>query len=495
MKDSTLNLLSKLFKHVLLIAASMFIVTYVLIAFFRIRFPFEIALMEGGFMEHVRRIILGQNIYISPSLDFIPFLYTPLYPYLLAVIAKIFGLTFMPLRMFSFLISLANFYLIFLFVKKESKNIFAGFLAVCLFAATFRVSNLVFDMVKNDSLFLFFLLAGIYLLRFRESGKSYCFAGFLISLAFLTKQTALTIIPPLVLYPFIAKRKYAWLFVLSIAAVIIASTIFLDYISLGWYSYYVFHLASSLGIIKNRFSLFWREDFMLRLSIAFTMGAFYIFTQTLNPKNKKAIFYTLLAVGMIGGSWIAMMNNGTSANSLIPAYAFVSIIFGLAIDKSFHFIHSADPRTKRVMEIYIYFICILQFVFLSYNPITLIPKQKHLQANKIYLAKLTGLKGEVFNPWHGYLTYLAGKNASLHIYPLDDIIRKNRKGEVKKKLIQDIRQAIKNKRFSAIIVEECWIFQKDVEKYYTPADYVFEHGSALCPLADKINPIIYLPNK
>jgi len=495
MKDNTLNFLSKLLRRVLLTTASMFVVTYVLVAFFRIRFPFEVALMEGGFMEHVRRIILGQNIYISPSLDFIPFLYPPLYPYILAIIAKVFGLAFMPLRLFSFLLSLVNFYLVFLFVKKETKNIFAGFLAACLFAATFRVSNLVFDMVKNDSLFLFFLLSGIYLLRFKESGKSHCFAGLLISLAFLTKQTTLIIIPPLMLYPFIAKRKYARVFVLTIAAVIIASTLFLDHTSQGWYSYYVFYLASSLGIINSKLFLFWRENFMLRLSIAFAMGVFYIFFQSLNPKNKNGIFYTLFAVGMIGGSWIAIMNNGTSANSLIPAYALVSIFFGLAIDQSFHLIKSADVRTKKTMEIYIYVICILQFICLSYNPLTIIPKQEHLKVNKIYLDKLTGLRGEIFNPWHGYLTSLAGKNSSLHIYPLDDIVRKNHKGEVRNKLIQDIRQAIKDRRFQAIIVEECWAFQKDVEKYYKPADFVFEHKSALCPLADTINPLVYLPNK
>ena len=38
---------------------------------------------------HARRLLDGQPLYAPPSLDFIPYLYTPLYPALLALLSKL----------------------------------------------------------------------------------------------------------------------------------------------------------------------------------------------------------------------------------------------------------------------------------------------------------------------------------------------------------------------------------------------------------------------
>ena len=45
----------------------------------RIKYPFELSVMEGGFVDHARRAALGKPIYLPPSVDFIPFVYTPLF--------------------------------------------------------------------------------------------------------------------------------------------------------------------------------------------------------------------------------------------------------------------------------------------------------------------------------------------------------------------------------------------------------------------------------
>jgi len=496
MKDSTLNLIAKFLKYALLGGAGLFIVVYIIVAFLRACFPFELVLFEGGVIEHVRRIICGQRIYVSPTLGFAPFLYPPFYYYVLAVIAKVFGLSLIPLRLFTFLLSLANFLLIFLFVKKESKNIFAGFLACCLFAATFRIGNLVFDIVKNDTLFLFLLLSALYFLKFGKSRKSCLLSGLLIALAYLTKQTTLAIITIILVYPFIVRMNYAFSFLATVIVTVISSSLFLNYLNHGWYNYYVFYLAASLGMIKRQATLFLGERFLLSLSIALITAIFYIFTQAIKPKNKNFIFYSLLCLSMIGGSFIATLYRGTSSNSFLPAYATVAILFGLGINQILEMIDSfREPRARKALEICVYSSCILQFICLIYNPFTIIPKPEHLKANKRYLATLEELRGEIFVPWHGYLASLAGRNNSLHIYPLHDIIVKNQKGIVREQLIRDIKQAIREKRFAAIISEEDWFFQKDTQKYYTPKGFVFEQEVILCPLADKVNPVIYVPKK
>jgi len=60
----------------------------------RLLYPYDLEWMEGGMLHHALRIQTGHGIYTPPSVDFIPYLYTPLYPALLAVLGEIFGITY-----------------------------------------------------------------------------------------------------------------------------------------------------------------------------------------------------------------------------------------------------------------------------------------------------------------------------------------------------------------------------------------------------------------
>src|SRR3954454_9653847 len=57
--------------------------------FARAGFPLDLEWMEGGMLLHASRFAEGKTIYVAPSLDFIPYLYTPLYPALLAALSKL----------------------------------------------------------------------------------------------------------------------------------------------------------------------------------------------------------------------------------------------------------------------------------------------------------------------------------------------------------------------------------------------------------------------
>ena len=169
MKTETLNGIAKVFRYTLLAVAALYVAIYLILVFFRIQYPFELEWMEGGSLRQVIRILSGQKLYVSPSLEFVPFIYNPLYFYISAFISKIIGGGFMPLRLVSFISSLGCFFIIFLFVKRETKNIFFGVIAACLFAATFRISGAFFDIARVDSLFLLFLLIALYLIKFEDS--------------------------------------------------------------------------------------------------------------------------------------------------------------------------------------------------------------------------------------------------------------------------------------------------------------------------------------
>src|SRR5262244_1076103 len=58
----------------------------------RLVYPFDLEWMEGGMLLHAKRIAQGQPIYGPPSIDFVPYLYTPLYPAVVAILGKLFGI-------------------------------------------------------------------------------------------------------------------------------------------------------------------------------------------------------------------------------------------------------------------------------------------------------------------------------------------------------------------------------------------------------------------
>jgi len=334
MTASRLRTVRSLLKYTLLACAVYYIVVYLVVAFFRLQYPFELEWMEGATVDHVIRILSGQKIYVSPSLDFVPFLYTPLYIYFSALLSKIIGIGFLPLRLISFVSSLGCFYLIFLIVKKETDSNISGFLASSLFAATFRLSGAWFDIARVDSLFLLLLIGSLYIIKFKVSAKSYILAGILIALSFLTKQTALIISLPVMLYSILTNRRYSVYFIGTAAAIIGANTFIFNFIHDGWYNYFVFFLSLQHQILESMLIYFWTESILYPLSVAFVISVFYLIVQRMISNRKNYLFYLLITIGMLGGSWLSRLHTGGYDNVLMPAYASISIIFGLGKNKA-----------------------------------------------------------------------------------------------------------------------------------------------------------------
>lgn len=109
-------------------------------------------------------MLSGKTVYPAPSVDFAPFIYNPFYYYVAAPFCAVFGLQMFPLRLLSFIASLASFLLLYLSVEKHTGKPVPGMLAAGLFAGTFAASGAWFDLARIDSLYLALILAAGYLL-------------------------------------------------------------------------------------------------------------------------------------------------------------------------------------------------------------------------------------------------------------------------------------------------------------------------------------------
>ena len=487
MKNNSLDRISKYLGYVLLTGSVLYIAVYLIVVFFRIRYPFELMWQEGASVDHVIRMLSGQKYYDSPSIEFIAAIYTPLYFYLSALLSKIIGIGFLPLRLISFISSLGCFLIIFLMVRRESESAFSGIIAAGLFAATYELSGSWFDIGRSDSLFLFFLLWALYLLRFNESIKSYFIAGVLVSLSYLTKQTAIVISLPIMLYCILFNKKLAFFFIAPIIVIAGFGSILLNYLYDGWFNFYVFELPKTTPVDIKYLINFWPKDIIIPLPVAFSMAVFYLFSQLKSPNKNKTFFYFFAGAGMFVASWYSRYRGGGFYNVLLPAYAIISILFGLGVNdllKGNSFIYIRNDKLK---EIILYALCIIQFSMnsLLYNPFKQVPSRKDLEAGWQFIDKMSQVKGDIFSPYHGYLPVLAGKKSYANMMGMRDVLttKDEKHAHIKKMLVDEIKQAMREKKFGAVIVDsfEPW-YPFDMRNYYVKKEKIFNDENVFYPV-------------
>lgn len=459
---------TQLLKYAVFFSAVSYIIIYLWMAFYRLQYPFDLEWIEGGMVDQVQRLVNGESIYVKPGINFVPFLYPPLYFYLSAAASMLLGGGLLPLRLVSFGASLISFIAILLIVRNETKNSWVALLSVGLFAATFRVTGAWLDIARVDSLFLALWLLFIYFARSGESLRSSLLAGIFAALAILTKQTALVLCLPVLVYLFWWNKKHA-LVTLAVAALIVGTTtLILEYTSAGWYAYYVFRLLSQQTEWRPwLFVSFWKDDLLAHLPLALLFVIFFFIGK---PKHDQStlLWWASVLAGALAGTFITRIKVGGYDNVLLPTYAILSILFGLGLEEALKTIQLLNTDYKDRLEILIHVICLSQLVILFYNPFAQIPTTADLDNGYKLVELISKVDGDVFIPDHGHLSILAGKQPYAHHSAIWDILRGNQQSPEKELLAEDLEAAIRQQVFDMIILDTEWNYCcVEIDQYYT----------------------------
>ncbi len=455
--------LNKIFQNLIIGFSIYYILSFIVTAILRLNFPFDLEWMEGGMVEHVFRLINGQDIYTAPSLQFISYIYTPVYFYLSALIANIVGMGYLPLRLVSFVSTLVAFYFIYLIVTKETKNVKLGIISVGLFAATYGVSGFWFDLARVDSLFLVLFIIAFYLLRFHDNIFSYVLAGIFASLSFLTKQTSIIFAIPIIIYLLIYKTKKSWFFIIPYVFIVAFVCYYINWQSHGWFKFWLFELPTEHLWLYRKFITFWITDLFKPLGFVAIITFVFFFIKFKNRDYKNYLIYLALIIGFILCSWISKIHLGGYDNVLMPAFASIIIVFGLGLNEIFKIYSDNHSKNIEFTKLLILIAIISQFLFLFYNPILQIPKSKDYAYRDKLIHDISKFKGDVLIPDHQYITRYAGKTSFAHSYVLIDFF--NSKSELRKSLKKEYINALKNHKFSAIILDK-YNSHPEIKKYY-----------------------------
>lgn len=450
------NNLTKVLWSISLFAGLFYTVLFFLLSIPRLFYPFELEWMEGAILEHGVRIVEGKQLYVRPSIEFVNWLYQPLYYYASAAAMEIFGIGFFAGRFVSYCTTLMSVGLIFLVVRKISRERFlAPFLSVSLFLASYGTTGYSFDIARIDALLVFLLLASASCLIFSKSYLSVIGSAVLISLAFFTKQQAILYLLPCALWLFLADKKRFAVFAMC-TVLLIGIGIFLLVAQNGqWYEYYVFAVPSG-KVAHGGFG--WLGIFKVFPGYIFsiwTAGSFVILTYLLLQKKngfKKFFlswegFLTLLFLTSVVQIALHSGDRASYKNVMLPFVCFSAILFPIALKK-------VRENLSEVASQAFLFTLPIQFIALFYNPrdpLVIITDQ-HIAAGKKFYSELHDLPGDIYLPMHGLLPQLAGKHSFANELAIGDVFTAD--DTIGRTLKREYYHALNTHRFSYIITDD-----------------------------------------
>ena len=455
---------------------AVFVLAYLYVALSRITYPYELEWMEGGMLDHVRRVLAGQPIYAKPTIAFVSFLYPPLYYWAGAAASALFGPGFLPLRGLSFLSSLGALALLYEIVRRESGSRAAGVVAACVFVATYDRVGGWFDLARLDSFYMLVLLATVYALRFLPGAPGAVVAGLGLTAAFFTKQSALVIGCGLVGAAAVQGWRRAVWFGMTAWLAVVAGILSLQKMTDGWFGYYCFVVPRHHPRIPGAITAFWFSDLLPALPVATMLALAYVATRVRAPGSAGKWFFPAVAAGMIASSWSVRNMFGAEVNNLLPAFVGVSILTGLAFAAV-----RATSAEKPVWGLAASAAVIAQLCCLLYNPATHLPSAADRAAGDRVVARLAAIDGEIFIPHHGYLAERAGKHSCAHTLAMDNLFLDD-EGPARRDLEAELVGALAERRFAAVVLESDGRYSEAVLPSYEPRERLFIDPNVFWPV-------------
>lgn len=444
------------------IAAAGAIVGYLGIGIAHLRTPHELEWIEGGMVDAVARLVKGDALYVEPTLDYVPFIYAPLWFHVAALSSKVFGVGFFAARLVSFLSSIGAMALIAAVAHKETKDRLAALLGAGLFAATYPIAASFYDLARVDSLFVVLLLGGIYLARFHTGVAGTVASALLFALAFLTKQSAPIVFGPVALYLLLTDRRRGAIFTVTGAALMAGSAFLYNRASGGWFWHFVFFLPSQHQIVKRQFLDFWLELFKL-LGVTMVVGIAYFAT---GHRREDRRFWFFATAGMFGAALAGRLHLGGWSNVLCPAYAMLGVLLGVGVPALLDRIEAMSPDRRRLWVHALFAGVALQFALRVYDPRQRLATRTQAEAWRALIAAVQSIQGDVFVSAHGFIGPRAGKPAHAHQIAISDELRGGGTGPTAESLRRQIRRALIEKRFAGMIIDNPWLPKEQLEPNY-----------------------------
>lgn len=413
----------------------------------RYPYPYDLEWMEGGVLHGAHRIGEGQGLYPPPSPDFIPFLYTPLYPGLLAALSPIAGLSYQLGRAISIL-SLLGLGAVAVaqgraaLPRQALVGVAGAVLGLGLFAAAYPFTGAWYDLVRADTLALLLFTGGLYgLMRWGRAGTGWrgharvALAAAILALSFFAKQTGVLYVAaglPIVL---VLDWRRAPTYVVTAGIIGLGGSWLLQEASGGWFWFYVRHLHSAHDWNIDRF---WRSFELILLhargatavlAVGLVVVALCAIVRRQVPSAARALlaWTYVYAVSTVVGA-VGWGTQYAHYNAYMPALLHGAMAAGLvvpAVHACAEILLGGPGRPARswavVLAVAVALPLALQNYTSRWNPRPFVPTARDRAAGDRLIATIAALPGEVWVPSHPWYAHKAGKRMYVHRMGVKDV--------------------------------------------------------------------------
>ncbi len=408
---------------------------FAVVALRRIGYPYELSYFEGSTVEVTARVVHGLPLYGPPTTDFTPWPYPPMYFWLTGALAQVAGVSITSLRLVSFVASLIVLVLIALVVRRAGGSLLAGVVAAGLYAASYRVSGAWADTARVDSLLLAFLLGAILLGLRARTWRGGMAVGGLLFLAFLTKQNALLVAAPMLLWLLVGRRPVGLSAAGTLVCSVTVSTVVGDLITGGWYSPYVISQLLGQPLAARWLLEFWFVDLLAPFAIAIGLAVWLVhrfgpdapagpgrprqarWRQARWRIGEDASYLAVCVLGLLLAALAGRLHDGGYANVAMPAHVGAAIGFGLVVAMVLR--HSACGRRTVVV---LAGALAVQFIVMTFWRLDVIPTDADRAGGDAFIASVRNLPGEVLIPTHPYYLRLAGLPTHSSAIAIGDVL-------------------------------------------------------------------------
>jgi|GEM_PF-990602 len=478
----------------------------------RFPYPYDLEWMEGGVLHGAARIASGDGIYAAPSVDYISFLYTPLYPGLLAALGAIFGLSYQLGRMISIL-SLAGLALLTIgnaiaWSPRQRGAAFAGaMLGLGLFAAAYPMMEGWYDLVRGDTLFLLLATGGIVgLSRWARGGegivphRKLALAGALLGLSFFAKQTGViyaVACGPIIL---VLNWRRAPTFVGATALVGLGGAALLQKTTGGWFWTYIYQIHHDHDWNKDRFyksfdlilTHFRYATAILVVGLCVVLACAIVRRRLPGPARALLLWTYVYAVSTLVGAlgWgtefahynafmPAFLHGAMACGLVVPAVmACAGLLFGAEpVDEQARRAPLTPQRVQarargRLLAVLATAVVALglgvQLYQARWSPTPFMPTARDRAAGDELIATIRALPGRVWVPSHPWYAHLAGKPMYVHRMGVKDVTAR------KPRPIRGLEEALRGHEFDAIVFDnrDLHLELPAIAQYYRPDDRI-----------------------
>jgi hypothetical protein len=473
----------------------------------RVGYPYDLEWMEGGMLHHAQRIRMGEGIYIPPSVEFIPYLYTPLYPTMLALLGGAFGLSYTLGRAIS-VIALGGIVVVTsaAFLSRRFQHIdkepaVAGVaIALGLFAACYPFVDGWYDLVRADTFFLFMVTAAIAGLNRwlrtstgRDRHAKAAAGAAILALSFFCKQTGIFYVAVGGAVVLVLAWRCVVTYVAVAGAIGLGGRALLNSTTDDWFWTYIRKIHQAHDFNMDRFWKSFAHILWHFPAMSIVIGATLLIVvvtwlrkpRELPPQAIPFVLWTFVfgvsvIVGAIGygtefahfnAYMPALLHGAMAAGAAVPALAACARVFVVRRLPAIAHADSAEPgasqrlpRAHRVEEprasartelvaahlgaAAAAIPLAITLALAPWEPRRYMPTDADVAAGDRLIERLRGIKGEIWVPSHPWYAVLANKRPYVHRMGVKDVtVREPRK-------IEGLDEAIRDRAFAAIVVDK-----------------------------------------